>query len=142
MVLAQLIVRNRLLLGAVLLRADDVVHPPFIAGSRTQHTAHQMIMTVRMGEGMKGIELIHAKLVGGNEYGAAGAKRDIAHPVSHGTRAHSRSRIVAAARRNLNSFGNPQFLCNLGKHCPNGFVALKNFGKLFFPDAADFAHFL
>src|SRR5699024_6220469 len=43
-ILSQLL--NLCLFSTVVLCADDLVHPPFIAGSCTQHTAHQMIVTV------------------------------------------------------------------------------------------------
>ena len=60
MVLTQLL--NSLLFRAIILRADNIIHPPFITAGSAEHTAHQMIAAIRMGKGMERIKLIHAKL--------------------------------------------------------------------------------
>ena len=51
------------LFTAEILRFQDILHPPFITGSGAQHTAHQMIMPVRMRKGMQCIIFIHAEFL-------------------------------------------------------------------------------
>ena len=54
---------DSLLLPGIIVGSDYILHPPFIAGSRAEHTAHQMIISVRMCKGMEGIELIHSEFL-------------------------------------------------------------------------------
>ena len=66
--------RDILLLACIILRSDDLVHPPLVAGSSTEHAAHEMIFAVRMGEGMKRIVAVHAEILAGYENGSGGSE--------------------------------------------------------------------
>ena len=142
MVLAQLIIRDCFLLFPVSLRANDIIHPPLVAGGCTEHTSHQMIVPVRMGKSMKRIEFIHTKFVGGNKDRTAGAQGDITHTVSHSAGANSSRRIVAAACCHLNILGDTELLRNFRKHRAYRLIAFINLRKLLFLNTADLAHFL
>ena len=87
--------RDRRLLCPIVLRADDLVHPPLIAGRRTQHAAHQMVMSVRMGKGMQRIIFIHCKLIGGNKDRSARSKGNIALTVSNCSGSHCCRSIIS-----------------------------------------------
>ena len=67
---------NTFLLTGKVLCADDLFHPPFIAGCSGKHTAHQMIMAVCMCKGMQCIILIYTKLLAGNKYRTTGSQRN------------------------------------------------------------------
>ena len=53
MIFSQLL--NLRLFCGIILRSDDLIHPPFITGSGTQHAAHEMVMSVCVGKGRQGI---------------------------------------------------------------------------------------
>ena len=133
---------NLLLLCCVILRADDLVHPPFIAGCRAQHTAHKVIMPVRMGKRMQCIKFVHAKLLGRNKNRAARAKRNIAASISDGAGADRRSCIISGSRYDLD-IGRYAKLCSHFRqkrtYC---LIALVNLRHHLFFDAADVKHFL
>ena len=65
MILSQL--ADLLLLLRIISGSDDIVHPPLVAGSRTEHAAHQMILAVRLCESVQRIIAVHAEILGGNE---------------------------------------------------------------------------
>ena len=138
MVLSQLF--NGLLLRRVIPCTDDIVHPPFVAACRAEHTAHQMIAAVRMGKGVKRIVFVHTEIPGGDEDGAAGAQGNIAHAVSHSAGAHRRRRVVACARRHLHRVGNSQLVGDFGQHAAHGLITLVAVCQLLLGDAADLAH--
>src|SRR5699024_12030121 len=79
-VLAKLL--NLRLLCGIILRADDLVHPPFVAGSRAQHASHQMIMSVCMSKCMEGIVAVHTEILAGDKDRSAGSQGNIAHSVA------------------------------------------------------------
>ena len=130
------------LLAAEVLRLQDILHPPLITGCRTQHTAHQMIMAVRMGKCVQGIIFIHAEVFRGNKDCAACPQRDVAHAVAYRTGTYCRRRIIPCARYNLYGLRQFEFLRELRFQCPNHFITLKYLRKLFFPYAADIHHLL
>ena len=140
MVLAELV--NCLLFLCVSLRADDFVHPPLIAACRTEHTAHEVIASVRVCKGMQRIELIHTELLRGNEDRSAGSERDITHIVAHRSGSDSCRRVVARACRHLAALGDSELCRNLRKNCADCLIALVAFCELRFADAADVAHLL
>ena len=59
--------------SCIVLRSENIVHPPFVAGSGAEHAAHQMIPPIRMGESVKRIVIVHAKAFGRNENRPTGA---------------------------------------------------------------------
>ena len=88
MIPAKIVVRDRPLLGSVIVGADDIVHPPLVAGCGREHTAHQVIVPVRMGKGVKRIVLVNAKAPAGNKNRAGGAERDVASTLTDCSCAH------------------------------------------------------
>ena len=141
-ILSKLLYLDVLLLAAVILCAQYFVHPPFIAGRRAEHTAHQMVVSVRVGEGMKGVVLIHAEFLAGNENRARGSKGNIAGPVSDGSRSHGCRRVVPGSRRDFYVLRQAEPFCKLRLQSADRLIALKNLRQLVFLHAADFHHFL
>ena len=61
------------LLQGIFLGTDNIIHPPCVTCSRRKHNTHEMIFSVRMAEGMKGILIINGKFLGRYEYNAGGS---------------------------------------------------------------------
>ncbi len=140
MVFAQLL--NALLLPGIVFRPDNILHPPLIAGRRAEHTAHQMIVAVRMGERMERIESVHTEFFGGNKNRSAGAQGNIAHSFAHGSGSHRRRRVIPGASRHLNGGRNAKLRRDVLLHRSHTLVALEKLRQHFLADAADIAHFL
>ncbi len=141
-VLAQFVVGDRLLLCWVILCADDIVHPPFVAGSSAEHTAHKMIISVGMGKGVKGVEFIHTELLAGNKDSSRGSERNVTSAVAYSSRSDSSSGIVSGAGSDLACCGKSQFSGSSFCESTCDLIALEKFRKLFFIYGADLHHFL
>ena len=131
-----------LLFLRIFIGADDVLHPPLVAGCRAEHTAHQMIVAVRMGKGMQGIEFIHSELLGGDKNGSTGTKGNVTHTLSNCACSHRCCRIITGACRHLDGCGNAEFLCDFFFHRTHTFIAFKQLWQHIHTDAADLTHFL
>ena len=138
MIFAQLL--NSLLLIRVVLRSDDLIHPPLIAGCGGKHAAHQVIMSVGMVKRVQRVEAVNAELVRRDENGSAGAQRDIAHAAAYGSRADSCRGVVAGARGHDHMVSQAKFFSNAALHAADRFIALEQLRKLLFPDGADVHH--
>ena len=141
-ILSKLFYLDVLLLAAVIFCTQYFVHPPLIAGRRAEHTAHQMVVPVRVGEGMKGVVLIHTEFLAGNENRARGPKGYVAGPVSDSSCSHSCRRIVPGSRRDFYVLRQAELFCKLRLQGTDRLIALKNLRQLAFLHAADFHHFL
>ena len=142
MILTKPVIRNRLLLLRILLRSDNFFHPPLIAGSSAQHTSHQMVVTVCMCKGMKGVVLIHTELVRGNKNCSTGSERNVTHSVSNSSGSDSCCRIITGTCCHLNCCRDTQLLRNLFGNTSDTFIAFIKLRKHFFGNTADFTHFL
>ena len=140
MVLPQL--PDSLLLPGIILGPDNIVHPPFIAGGSAEHTAHKMIVAVRMGESMEGIVLVHPELFRGNKDGSAGSQGDVASSFSHCAGSHGGSRIVSGPCHYFYCFRDSKLGGYLRLHRAYRLIALIHLCHLLFPYAADLQHFL
>ena len=89
--------RDLCLLLCVILRANDLIHPPFVAGRRTEHAAHEMIMAIRMCKCVERIEFVHAEFFRRDKDGAACAKRNVAHAVTDRTGADCSCSIITCS---------------------------------------------
>ena len=96
--------RDLLLLACIILRANDLVHPPLVAGSGAEHTAHQMIFAIRVGKSMKGIVAVHTELFTGHKDRSGGSKRDIALAVADGSGSHGCRCVVSGSRCHSDAF--------------------------------------
>ena len=67
MIIPQLFIRNRRLFRCKFAGFQNFLHPPFVAACGGEHTAHQMVMPVSVGEGVEGIVRIYPKCFTGNE---------------------------------------------------------------------------
>ena len=142
MVLTKLVIRDRLLLLRIFLRSDNFFHPPLVTGGSAQHTSHQMIMTVCMCKSMKGIVLIHAKLIRGNKDRSTGSEGNVTHSVSNGSCSDCRCRIVTGACCHFNRRRNSKLLRNFFRNTANAFIAFIKLRKHFFRNTTDLTHFL
>ena len=133
--------RDRRLLCPIVLRADDLVHPPLIAGRRAQHTAHQMVMSIRMGKGMQRIIFIHCKLIGGNKDRSARSERNIALTVSNCSGSHCCRRVIPCTCCYLYGFRQTEVLRDFGEQRADCLIAFIDLCKLFFMNTADLTHF-
>ena len=70
MVPSQFFLWNPRLFRGVLPGADDFLHPPLVAGGGGEHTAHQVVIPIRVGEGMQGVVAVHAEGFAGNKDGS------------------------------------------------------------------------
>ena len=138
MILAQL--PDGFLLSGIVFRPDDPVHPPFVAGRGAQHTAHQMIMSVCVREGMQGVVSVHTEFFRGDKDRAAGPQRNVAHAVSHGTGPHGCRRIISGSCHDLCRLRNLQLCRNLRQHRTDRLVGFVDPRQLFLADAADIQH--
>ena len=102
MIIPQL--RNSRLLRAIIFGFQNFFIPPFIAGCRTEHAAHQVVMTIRMGKGMQCIVFIHTEMLTGNENCSGSPQRNIAFAFSHCTCSHCRCCIIAGTGNNFYIF--------------------------------------
>ena len=142
MVRAQLLVRDGRLLAGVVLRAQNVVHQPLVAGGGGEHAAHEMISAVRVRKGVQRVIRIHAELLRGDEHRAGGAQRDVAAAVAHHAGAHGRGGVVARAGADLHVLREAQQLRDLRPQRADRLIALVQRGHLCFRDAAQIKHFL
>ena len=94
---------NTFLLTGEILCTDDFFHPPFIAGCSGKHTAHQMIMSVRMCKGMQRIVLVYTKFLTGNKYRTTGSQRDRTLTITDCTCTDCTGGIVTCTGSNLYS---------------------------------------
>ena len=140
MIFSQLL--NLRLFCGIILRSDDLIHPPFITGSGTQHATHEMVMSVCVGKGMQGIVLIYSEMIGGNKDCSTGTQGNITHIVSYSSGTYSGGRIIPGSRRYHNICGNPQFVCHLRQYAAHLFITLITSGQLLFSHSADLTHFL
>ena len=85
----------------IVLRGKNFIHPPFIAGGSAEHTAHQMIMTVRMSERMQRIVRIHSKVFRRNKDCSTGSQRNITSIIPHSSRTHCRCCIISGSGGDL-----------------------------------------
>ena len=134
--------RNSRLLRAIIFGFQNFFIPPFIAGCRTEHAAHQVIMTIRMGKGMQRIVFIHTKMLTGNENCSGSPQRNIAFAFSHCTCSHCRCCIIAGTGNNFYIFRKAQFLCDFLFQCTHHFIALIKLWQHFSCNTADIKHFL
>ncbi len=74
MVSAKPVIRNCRLLARKICCLHDFLHPPLVARGGAQHTSHQMILTISMRKGMKGIVLVNPEIFAGYKYCPARAK--------------------------------------------------------------------
>ena len=88
---------NARLLRPILFGSDDIVHPPLIAGSGAEHASHEMIMTVRVGEGVQRVMLIHPEVPTGDEDRSGGSERNIALSVPYGAGTHRSRGVIPRA---------------------------------------------
>ena len=128
------------LLFCIVLSSDDLIHPPFVTGRGAEHTAHQMIASVCMGKGMKGIVRVHAELFAGDKDRTAGPKGNIAHAVSYGSCTYRCGCIVACPCHNLAGSRDAQVLCKFRLQCAYCLIAFKKLWHLSFCDSADIQH--
>ena len=140
MILAQLL--NGFLLSCIIFGSNNLIHPPFIAGSSTEHAAHQMIMTICMSKCMKSIVLIYTKFFRRDEDSSAGSQRNIASSVSYCSGSHSSCRIVTCSCYDFNRLWNTKLFCDLRKHISYCLIGLIYFCQLLFGNTADLHHFL
>lgn len=64
--------------------ADDFIHPPFVAGSCTQHASHQVIVAVCVCECVQGIVAVYAEFVAGMNTVRL-YQGNVAHAVAYGS---------------------------------------------------------
>ena len=133
---------NRLLLCGVILRSDNLIHPPFVAGCGGKHTSHQMISPVCITECMKRIIFVHTELRGGNKNRSACSKRDITSAVSHSSGCHCGCRIVSGTGCNLYLPGNTKLCRNGRKQGSDTLIALIELRQHLLCYMADFTHLL
>ena len=93
-----------LLLACIILRANDLVHPPLVAGSGTQHAAHQMIFAIRVGKSMKGIVVVHTELFTGHKDRSGGSEGNVALTVADGSGSHGCRCVVSGSRCHSDAF--------------------------------------
>ena len=131
-----------LLLCAVVGGTDDLIHPPFIAGSCTEHTSHQMIMSVCMCKGMQRIVLIYTKFLRRDKDGSACSKGDIAHTISNSSGSYCCCGIVTCAGCHLYCLRNTKLPCDLWLYCAYAFIAFIKLWQHLLADTTDLTHFL
>ena len=131
-----------LLLGSILFCPNDLIHPPFVAGSCAEHASHQMVVTVCMCKGMERIVFIHAEFIGSDEDRTARTQGDVASAVADGACPHSCGSIIARTGCHLYIMRDTQFICDLALYAPYRFIAFKDLRELFALYAADIHHFL
>ena len=139
MILTKLL--DRRLLCCEVLRSKNLLSPPFITGSSAEHTSHQMIASICVTEGMKGIVLIYTKILAGNKYRSGSTKGNIALSVTNSSSTNSCCRIVSSTSDNLNILREAKLFSNLWLQRSNNLPALINLRKLLLFHTADFHHF-
>ena len=140
MILAKLC--DSFLLLGIVFGPDDLIHPPFITGSCTEHASHQMIMSVCMSKRMQGIMLVYAKFFRGNKNRSAGSQRNIAHSITNSSGSHCCRRIVSGSGCHLHCVRNSKLVCNRRKHGSHGLIGFIDLCKLILSDSADLTHLL
>ena len=129
------------LLCCEILCSKNLLSPPFITGSSTEHTAHQMIASICMAEGMKGIVLVHAEFFAGNKDSSWCSKRNVTLTITNRSGAHCRRCIIPCTCDYFHILRKSKFFCHLWLQGSYNFPALINLRKLLFCHAADFHHF-
>ena len=141
-VFAEFVIGDRFLLSRIILGSDDLVHPPFVTGSGTQHTSHQMVISVSMCKRMKGVEFIYSKFFAGDEDGSGSSEGNVTSTIAYCSCSDSGSSIVAGAGSNFTICGKTKFCSSSFGQISGYFKTFIKFWKLFFFDIADFHHFL
>lgn len=126
----------------IVIGVQDVFRPPFIAGGGAEHTAHQMVMPVCVGEGMQRIVTVHAEGIAGNKDGAGGAKGNIAAGISHRSGAHSCRRVVAGAGDYFYFRREGQLRGDVRAQSSGYLIAFVQSWQLIFCDVTQIQHFL
>ena len=139
MILTKLL--DRRLLCCEVLRSKNLLSPPFITGSSAEHTSHQMIASICVTEGMKGIVLIYTKILAGNKYRSGSTKGNIALSVTNSSSTNSSCCIVSSTSDNLYILREAKLFSNLWLQRSNNLPALINLRKLLLFHTADFHHF-
>ena len=140
MIVSQL--RDGRLFFCVIGSFEDSVHPPLIAGSRAEHAAHQVVMSVCMSKGVQGVVAVYSEFFRRNENGSAGSQGNIASAISYGSGSHCGCRIISGAGRHFHNMRNSQFICNGRKHRSHSFIRFIDLCQLFLPHTADLTHLL
>ena len=132
---------NRCLLRCEIFCLKNFFCPPFVAGSRTQHTSHQMITSVCMAERMQCIVFVNTKVFTGNKDSSGSTKRNITLSVTNSSCSDSSCRIVTGTCYNFNVCWETKLFCHFRFQCTDNFPALIQLWKLFFFYITDFHHF-
>ena len=133
--------RNIFLFCAIILCADNIIHPPFITGCCGKHAAHQMITSIRMVERMQCIIFVHSEFIGRNKYGSARSQRNVTCTISNGSGSHSCCRIVSGSGYNFYLIRYAEFLRQFRKQRSNFLITFVYFWKPACFNTADLTHF-
>ena len=142
MVLAELFVRNVLLLAREVGRFQNFFAQPLVAARGREHAAHQVIAAVGVGKGVQGVVGVDAEFVGRDEDRAGRAQADVAAARADRAGTDRRCGIVARASHDLDRFRKAKCLCRLFCQRADDRKALKELRHLAFRNAADVKHFL
>ena len=120
--------------------SKNILHPPFITGCCAEHAAHQMIVSIRMGKGVKRIIPVYLELPAGNKDGTARSEGNIAHSLADSSGSHSRSRIIPGSRNDFYAFRQSEFFSLLLFQSADHLIAFIKIRQLLPADSADFHH--